>query len=653
MPNVYEYQSLPEGDYIRVLILNPGTDDEPLSGDLRVVQLVKPDRDLHSAQEAHVQSKTSSKSEVIRWTADIPFEAISYVWGLYEKDHIIFLSGKTHQITANLSDALHQCRLPDQPRTLWADSICISQENSDEKNHQVYMMGRIYASSQRTLICLGTHPEYRDHAQNATALISDINGMIQGVFQRPGFSWELDSFPRPLATDQLVNDSRWQSIEILFQNPWFERGWVVQEAAMAREARILWTGSNIALLDLLKADVWYWKRAVYVTQKPDNHTTLFSTPTLLRQILYHKLEAESRVFYRGNGHLQHLDLLYTLAYARRLHLSDPRDRIYAFMALPIVRNPMPNLRPDYDKSHVNLYQEFAVRYLEETSDLNILIYVTPLWSYELSAGTDHGSSWVPRWDYLVWERYGCITRDFGQKSTKPNDYAVLHEENGTLALLQVRAIIFDSIRLVSKRLDRRMAIEDVVTVWSQFTERGGSASRQAEFSSACESLIFLKALTAGFYTFEEVREDRATALKSYATFLRTNEQGTGSQGSRSISPDMQSCHRQLMSLARRSCVFKLERGYFGLGLWRIKPGDICAFVFGVSLPLILRKSPDELGGACHYNVIGPAFVVSMVLDEQGLPCGLGESQEWSNWGDLCEKEGWADWGLKEERIILN
>ncbi|KAF3768866.1 heterokaryon incompatibility, partial [Cryphonectria parasitica EP155] len=83
------------------------------------------------------------------------FEAISYVWGTDLQDQCILVNNNFLTITRNLRGALEQVRLPDRPRVLWADSICIDQQNKREKGHQVGLMARIYSLSICTLICLG------------------------------------------------------------------------------------------------------------------------------------------------------------------------------------------------------------------------------------------------------------------------------------------------------------------------------------------------------------------------------------------------------------------------------------------------------------------------------------------------------------------
>lgn len=651
MATEYKYQPLPDEECIRVLVLSPGEGDEPLSGVLKVNHLSNRRQTLRSAHRAHKRRKISSEPEVIRWTPEIPYDAISYVWGSENKDHTILLSGKIHRITANLSDALHQCRHQDQPQVLWADSICIDQDKLEEKNHQVYMMGRIYASSQRTLICLGTDPDNRDHAQDASDVISDANRMIQEEFQRPGFSWELDSFPWPPPGDPLVNDSRWQSLAVLVKNPWFSRGWVIQEAALGREASILWAGCKIALLDLLRVQMWHTRRGV-LPLAHELRLTILAPNDLIMKMYVHERKAEVKAFFESDSRVEDQDILDSLDFARCLELSDPRDRIFAFMALPFVRNPMPALRPNYNQLHLELYQEFAKKYLEETSDLNLLTYVL---HYEINGQSPDGtvrSSWVPRWDRTTWRpRYGRLCQNFGNMSGEPVELVILDGGNNTSASLQVRAVIFDSIKLLLPHLHKTMTVENLITSWSHWSKEVGpaTASRNHKPSPEHDSMAFLAALSRGKWAGTTYGAWVDT-LKSYSRILQNSTTSSGSPGSAHIPLDIQICHHQLMDIALDGRVFLLERGYYGLGSWAIKEDDVCAFVFGVRDPLILRKVSEA--GAHHYQVIGPAFVVSKELDEFGTLRSLNEWQAWENWDKLCEQEEWADWGLREEKIIL-
>lgn len=646
--NPYKYEPLLDETSIRVLTLDPGKDYDPLTGTLEVIRL----HNLNSTSGS-THNANSPTAEVIGWTPDKTYEAISYVWGADVKDHIILLNGKPHQITANLSDALYQCRQTDKSQVLWADSICIDQDTLEEKNHQVHMMGRIYASSQRTLICLGTDPDNQDHARDALGVIFDANRMIQEEFQRPGFSWEPDSFPWSLAEDPLAKDSRWQSVDILLNLPWFRRGWVVQEAALGREATISWANCKIVFMDVLRAQLWYHRRAQF-TDKSHIRDVGSYTSLLFRQIFYHQRKTEARVFWDSETRMDELDILLVLQHARDLDLGDPRDRIYAFMALPFVKNPMPALRPNYEQPHLDVYQDFALEYLDDTSDLNILRYAT---YEEVNGEFVHGtigSSWVPRWDFRAWDvgtgeyLYG----NFGRTSTEPAEFMIMRGEDDASAKLQVRVVIFDSIKLISRLITRSMTVEDLIELWSLWPKETGSAiaSRQIDPGPDNDSLAILSALAMGRFAGAK-EEEWVEMLKLYSRFLRDSKQEDPlSSGSAKISPDIRFCHRYLTDFARTSHIFLLERGYYGLGSWAIKQDDVCAFVFGVMYPIILREVPDA--GVHRYKVIGPAYVVSKHLDQLGIPWGLHEEHEWDNWDEFCEHEGWTDWGLKEEKIIL-
>lgn len=653
MEDEYKYQPLPDEDSIRVLILASGKDGEPLSGDLKRVRLSRRRRDVISTLWDEARRKPSSKAKTPRWTADVPYEAISYVWGSSVKDHTILLSGKVHYITAKLSESLHQCRLPDQPRVVWADSICIDQEKVEEKNHQVYLMGRIYASAQCTLICLGTDPDRRDQARDAFSVLSDANRMIQETIQSPDSSGDYNSFPPAVAGDPLLTDSRWKSVFTLVHEPWFSRGWVVQEAALGREARILWAGCEVPWLDFLRVYTWH-ERRIFLREVNSERRTDWKIPLLLRQTFIRERKTEAKVFFQSELSLDDLDILHALHLARSLSLTDPRDRIYAFMALPFVRSPVAALHPDYTQPHLELYRDFATKYLENTSDLNLLGYVTHEEGGE-SPEDILGSSWVPRWDrqaYVVTPGPGQTVFDnFDQKSTEPAEFEILHGRDGASATtLQVRAVIFDSVGLISPQFEESMFIGDVLDIWSFLTKQAGSVSKDFNTISDYDNLAFLCALAHGFF-FGKGQEDWSTMLKSYSSVLQDNVQDPASLPRDYLPYEVHVCHGHLMSVAKDKHVFLLGRGYYGLGSWAIRPGDVCAFVKGVFSPLVLRKVSDE-AGARHYKVIGPASIISKKVNEVGLPPVLHQWRFWGNWDELCGWEGWTDLGLKEEQINL-
>jgi hypothetical protein len=125
-----QYSSLdPSRSEIRVLILSGGKPEDDVKCTLGVVSL-------------------DEKPE---------FAALSYVWGDASVKKPITVDGETFEVTSNLNDALRALR-PQQrreSRTLWVDAICINQVDTEEKNTQIPLMGRLYSDASSVVIWLG------------------------------------------------------------------------------------------------------------------------------------------------------------------------------------------------------------------------------------------------------------------------------------------------------------------------------------------------------------------------------------------------------------------------------------------------------------------------------------------------------------------
>jgi hypothetical protein len=89
------------------------------------------------------------------------YEALSYTWGadMSSQDVTIWVeaNGRYHKtnVTRNLHSALLGLRRPDCSRMVWADAICINQDDAIEKNQQVKMMKTIYSEACRVVIWIG------------------------------------------------------------------------------------------------------------------------------------------------------------------------------------------------------------------------------------------------------------------------------------------------------------------------------------------------------------------------------------------------------------------------------------------------------------------------------------------------------------------
>jgi hypothetical protein len=102
------------------------------------------------------------------------YEAISYAWGNSKDTKTILLDGHKVGLRSNLESALRHLRKPNQALSLWADALCIDQENVAEKTNQVSLMKEIYSACNRVYIWLGI-PDSQLHINTRleTSLIAD------------------------------------------------------------------------------------------------------------------------------------------------------------------------------------------------------------------------------------------------------------------------------------------------------------------------------------------------------------------------------------------------------------------------------------------------------------------------------------------------
>ncbi|CAG8977481.1 hypothetical protein HYALB_00013036, partial [Hymenoscyphus albidus] len=200
----------PSRQEIRLLELRPGEESSPIQA-----SLIK-----------------------LRLSEDLIYEALSYAWGEDPSMTVpISLISNRHtqpftiQVTTSLAIALKQLRYTDSVRIIWADAICINQSDISERNQQVRIMDGIYRSATRVCVSLGGEAHSSNEAMSLIALpIEDI--ISSKLISNP--SWGL----------------AWRALTFLVQRRWFQRCWVVQEVAIAKEIT-LYCGSASAPWDHL------------------------------------------------------------------------------------------------------------------------------------------------------------------------------------------------------------------------------------------------------------------------------------------------------------------------------------------------------------------------------------------------------------------
>ena len=93
----------------------------------------------------------------------VQYQALSYSWGYPSFTKTVMCNGISVPVIASLADALSHLRIPDRPRYLWIDAICINQFDPKEKSLQVRNMLLIYHKCQSVIAWLGM-PDGNDSA---------------------------------------------------------------------------------------------------------------------------------------------------------------------------------------------------------------------------------------------------------------------------------------------------------------------------------------------------------------------------------------------------------------------------------------------------------------------------------------------------------
>lgn len=177
-----DLRCLERGQTIRLVVLAPGNDDDPIHCTL-----------------------------VLSGIRHSDYEAVSYTWATEDGDDSktqeVHIDGSVLKVTQNCHAALCQLRHPERHQRLWIDAICVNQLNVKERNHQVGMMDVIYQAALQVHLCITD----RSHDYSIA------------------MSWLSEA-----SDEQSVTQVPWRMLEELWSCRYFKRVWVIQEIVLAR-----------------------------------------------------------------------------------------------------------------------------------------------------------------------------------------------------------------------------------------------------------------------------------------------------------------------------------------------------------------------------------------------------------------------------------
>ncbi|KAI1345845.1 heterokaryon incompatibility protein-domain-containing protein [Xylaria sp. FL0043] len=365
---IYQTELDPATDQIRILRLNPGSEDDDIDCSLEV----------HSIKEDGIP------------------EALSYVWGKELSREQILVDLQPFSISRDLLEILRSLRHPKTPRTIWIDAICINQTNNKERTCQVRLMREIYSQAQKTIIYL-TKADLRviQSDQYIPPLPENFGGTTIDQFDLESIVREFQEYPNdaetPWCERQLalfVMMSAW-CMPHIFSCAWWERIWTLQEGALARSPPIvLFQGHSFTFQTLQSA----LKIQHDVKNLSEDQCSHLFTPILHNRSKDERTREICRTldFLADNGFgafieplLVHLrqqhsddttagDLYNLLNKTAGYRATDPRDKIYALESLlPCCIGKL--IRIDYNEGYETTFTCATARCINSRQLYNLAV----------------------------------------------------------------------------------------------------------------------------------------------------------------------------------------------------------------------------------------------------------------------------------------
>lgn len=368
MTEKYQYSPLRPAGQIRLLKLYAGTEADELSGEL-------------------VHTSLDEKPT---------FTALSYAWGNPHPRRAMYCSGFKVEIGPSLHSALQHLRLPARDTFVWADALCINQQDIPERSQQVRLMGDIYGAACSTAIWLGEE--------------SDEVKMAFGWLRRFAVacdSWESDS---PASEDDFESFTRnpvqvafgrhkaaaFGHIWALLDRPWFTRKWIVQELVKSQRPTLVVGRLTIPWAMLAKwinfVEEFRKLREDFMRYWPRSHEAGVKVLglNLLRATLLTRIAVPEKQL-----------LLFLIVKTLEFKCADPRDHVFAMVGIASDADRFDLI--DYGSPVEKVCRKLAYASVSESMSLKLLwslVYLAPL--------KRRVRSWVPNIESLLEDGEGSV-----------------------------------------------------------------------------------------------------------------------------------------------------------------------------------------------------------------------------------------------------
>ncbi|OQO11819.1 hypothetical protein B0A48_03546 [Cryoendolithus antarcticus] len=543
------------------------------------------------------------------------YECISYCWGDPEKTEMVIFQGQPVKVTSNLASALRCFRAEaDEEVWLWADALCINQNNITERNQQVQLMARIYSDASNVRAWI----EWPGWEETTMGLLSPRE-------MRLGAAWlleaTLDFFISGRAILPTLNGAQLPMLagmRELFLNPFWQRIWITQELVLA---------SNIVLYyGALRYKLAGRSKFQQLTQNMQDHCTSaridkrdFMACDGAAKTSADDLERKWRVLseilkplyrYRQAEVLSTLNRLWhslMTKFNRIGKAGRKHDYVYAMLGLVPADA---RIVPDYSKPFEEVYADSTFAVMRATKDMACLLGASmglpnmPTWAVDYSEGSATGN-------FDVFSGQHCAGK-----------HVEFNLQKGPRGAIIVNGVLFDTVVSNISSFDH----------WQETRYSSGAAFREGVRNQVQKAVAFYAAESKALSQSEDVTQELIRILACGASGNLVPALSSEVRPGRLTPEILLECHRRVNLEMRDTSVeremlprlygfmggkklFVTANGKFGLAEKELQIGDLTCVLGGCSMPLCVRS--DILDSSKVYKLISPCYLDG-VMDGEAL-----------------------------------
>jgi hypothetical protein len=297
----------------------------------------------------------------VRDTNTPPYTALSYTWGDITTTPTVPIQcdGQVLHIAENLAAALRVLRKEDESVYVWADAVCINQNDVKEKNNQVPLMREIYEYADTISVWLGEDTAERN-AEECFELLELLSA--EPAVRFLGTEMSLDEPETAREIEEMVAAETPESdrpiytkLETLLQRSWFSRTWIIQEVVVGHHPTLYCGSAKIS-----------WKSFTRGVERADSLSRL-AKPSSFLTLYRARLEFQTGAWA--------MDLLDLLERHRSALANNNLDKVFAFLGLSHqIQGKDVRIVIDYGLSTGELYAAVTRQALEIMPTLDVLSY---------------------------------------------------------------------------------------------------------------------------------------------------------------------------------------------------------------------------------------------------------------------------------------